>query len=141
MIALVWAVGDVGQIALSGYGGSGYRPGDEPLVGFSCSALIGIVTLCGLAAINFRAVKGVGQQVRLLTRARLIAWLCAIRLVGVIPVLFALRSMGELKDRIAQDTFTTLAFLALLDAAVAAIIAAGTVGALRRSTQPTPPPP
>lgn len=132
LIALVWAIADGAQIVL-GLGSIGDRAGDEPFVGFGGSALIGAVMLCGLATINFQAVRA--RQAHLLTAARLLGWLCGVRLVAIAPVLFALRSLGDAKDRIPQVTFMGLVMLALLDAAVALGIAAGTVGALRRSTQ------
>lgn len=135
LIALVWVIADIGQIVI---GGSANRAGDGPLVGFAGSALIGVVLLCGLATINFRAVRAAAdraRRVRLLAQARLIGWLCTARLVAIVPVLLALRSLGEAKDRIPQVTFMGLAILALFDAAVALGIAAGTIGALRRSIQ------
>lgn len=143
MIALVWAIGDVGQVVLARSGGIGDRPGDAPLVVFAASATVGAVLLCGLVIVNFRSVNAVkalagsARQARLLTQARLIGWLCGVRLVVVLGAMFAVRGDTGPDAALTQLNFQTLAIFAFIDSAFALGIAAGSVGALRRSTQAT----
>ena len=140
MIALVWAIADVAQVALAWGDGTGDRGGDAPLVAFAASAAAGVVLLCALGTVNFLAVRAVAdraRQSRLLTQARLVGWLCAMRLVAVLVVLFAVRGDTGPDAPVAQLTFETLVILAFADAAVALGIAAVTIGGLRRATRPT----
>jgi hypothetical protein len=135
LIALVWALGDVGQVALAWSGGIGDRPGDAPLVAFAVSAAIGAVLLCGLVAVNLLAVKAIAdrtRQARLLNQARLISWLCGLRLVVVLATMFAVRGSTGPDAPVTELTFQSLVIFAFVDAAVALGIAAGTMGGLRR---------
>jgi hypothetical protein len=135
LIALVWAIGDVGQVAL---GGIGDRAGDAPLVVFAASAAVGAVLLCGLVAVNLLAVKAMAdsaRQARLLTQARLISWLCGVRLVVVLAAMFAVRGGTGPDAAVTELTFQTLVIFAIVDAAVALGIAAGTAAGLRRLAQ------
>ncbi|PZS19118.1 MAG: hypothetical protein DLM57_04575 [Pseudonocardiales bacterium] len=139
LIALVWAIGDAGQVAIARSGGLGDRPGDRPLMVFAASALIGAVLLCGLVVVNVRAVKAFPDPERsrlahLQIHARVLAWLCGLRLVAVIGALVVARGSGT-HDSITQSTFLELVVLTLFDAGVALAIAATTVTGLHRSAQ------
>jgi hypothetical protein len=134
------AASGVGQVTLAWSGGIGDRPGDAPLVVFAASAAVGAVLLCGLVAVNLQAVNAVAdraRQARLLNQARLIGWLCGARLVVVLAALFAVHADTGPDAPVTQLNFQTLVIFAFIDAAVALGIVAGSLVALRRSTQPT----
>jgi hypothetical protein len=140
LIALVWAIADVGQVALAWNSGTGDRPGDAPLFAFAASAAAGAVLLGALVVVNVRAVRAVGDAARLLSRARVIAWLCGLRLVVAAIVLFAVRGDTGPDTAITQVTFQALVIFVVADAGVALVIATSSVAGLRRLAQPGPPP-
>lgn len=132
LIVLVWALMDLAQVAIARAAGTGDRAGDGPLVVFAVSALAGAVLLVCLAVVNLAAYRGGGDPTRL-ARARLIAWLCGVRLLVVVVVMAAARVLGDRPHPISQSSFLGLALVAFLDCAVALGLAARSVAAIRRS--------
>ncbi|MEP7019417.1 MAG: hypothetical protein ABI808_02115 [Pseudonocardiales bacterium] len=144
LIALVWAAGDIGQVALASAGGVGDRAGDDPLVVFAVSSILACVLLSGLVVVNFAAAGALTNRprlTRLATPARVIVWLCALRLPIGIGLMVATHGAGGAVDKVPQLTFATMVFLALIDGLIVLAIAGWTVAGLKRAVSATPAPP
>ncbi|PZS30617.1 MAG: hypothetical protein DLM58_13450 [Pseudonocardiales bacterium] len=144
LVALVWAAGDIGQVALARAGGVGDRAGDGPLVVFAGSSVVACVLLSGLVVVNIVAAGALTNRprlTRLATPARVIAWLCALRLPIGIGLMVATRGADGAVNKVPQLTFATMAFLASIDGLITLAIAGWTVAGLKRAVSAAPVPP
>ncbi|MEP7178181.1 MAG: hypothetical protein ABI775_03760 [Pseudonocardiales bacterium] len=94
--------------------------------------------LGGLVAVNLHAARAAAdpaRSARLLNQARPIAWLCTLRVLVVVVVMFAVRGDTGPDAPVGQLTFMSLVIFAFADAAVALGIAASTAAGLRRMAQ------